>query len=125
MKGEMNEVLSLCPLKYTPLSTFLPSPTSYFLHPYSDNFALISAPGLCFPIQPPYFHYIILFKCFLHQLIYLTKRLPWLTFSYFIKSKSTLPPFKSYCTLNLAYLLYFRQCLGLPCVDIQTRLEES
>lgn len=121
-----NEVLSLCPLKYTPLSPFLPSPTSYFLHPYSDNFALISAPGLCFPIQPSYFHYIILLKYSLHQLIYLTKGLPsWLTFSYFIKSKITLPPFRSYCPLNLVYLLYFRQCLGLPCVDIHTRLEES
>ena len=121
-----NEVLSLCPLKYTPLSPFFPSPTSYFLHPYSDNFALSSAPGLCFPIQPSYSRYIILLKYSLHQLIYLTKGLPsWLTFSYFIKSKTTLPPFRSYCPLNLVYLLYFRQCLGLPCVAIHTRLEES
>lgn len=64
-------------------------------------------------------------KHFLQQFIYLLKDIQCLTFSYFIKSKTTRSIFKMYCNLNLFSSLYPEQCVDLAYMSSYIKMKES
>ena len=61
----------------------------------------------------------------LQQFIYLLKGLQCLTFSCFIKSKTTQSLFKIYCNLNIFSSLYPEQCVDLAYMGSYFKMKES